>query len=126
MLGWQYIFVAWQLLCGGFAAFLAAGKRRSPVLWFAIGALLPVVGVALAWFVSPGGRRRAATLESGSSKKHLPKRCVGYYVPDCAGCPYFIKPLFDPTYSADKKGYCTRFERPLMEKEEDAAGEVSR
>ena len=112
---WEYV-VAFQLLCGGFAAFLAAGKRRSWPLWFALGLLIPILGVALAWWIpEKRGERRSSAREGLRPKKCPPTRCVGHYIADCAGCPYFLKPLFDPSYSGPRKGYCTLFARDLLE-----------
>jgi len=111
--------VAFQFLCGGFAAFVAGRKRRSPVAWFAVGTLVPAVGVALALRVSPRPARRAGT--SSDTRREVrswrrpPRRCRGYYIPDCRGCPYFSTPLFDPSYGETRKGHCGLFNRELVE-----------
>ena len=106
----EYV-VVFQVFCGFFAAFVAARKERSVLAWFAIGTLLPVVGVALALRVkrtpARGGKERTV--------RQAPRRCRGSFIPDCRGCPFFSRPLFDPSQDSSKKGYCQRFERVLVQ-----------
>jgi hypothetical protein len=113
----EYI-LAIQLLCGCFAAFAARRKGRSAVAWFAIGALLPVLGIVLALRAGrPRAPRRAAPNGSREADAALrpPRRCEGTYIADCLGCPFFSRPLFDETYEGPNKGYCRRFRRVLSD-----------
>ena len=43
-----------------------------------------------------------------------PKRCCGSYIPDCEGCPYFKKALFESSPNSVKKGECRFFNRDLV------------
>ena len=106
--------LAFQFLCGGFAAWGAARKRRSPLGWFAVGFLLPVLGVVLCLLV--GTRVRAEGSGRGRTRtRRRPKRCNGSYIPDCQGCPYFTKPLFDSSYDGKRRGRCAFFDCDLEE-----------
>ena len=107
--------VVFQLLCGCFAGFVAARKGRNWLLWFAVGALVPVVGVALAWGAAARPARAADAAAGRQRRRRAPKRCTGLYIADCQGCPYFRRPLFDASYSESKKGYCERFGRTLFD-----------
>ena len=122
--------LAFQLLCGCFAAFLAGKKGRSRLAWFAVGLLIPIVGVGLAWSVSPRaaipgatGRERAA---DARTPRRRPKRCNGSYIPDCLGCPYFVKPLFDSSYSGSRKGRCKLLGRDLVDEAVEEGHTVSK
>jgi hypothetical protein len=111
-------FLAFQLLCGLFAAFVAARKGRSALVWFALGLLLPIVGVVLALRARPPRVRTEgprASVDEAASQRQPPRRCCGSYIPDCLGCPFFTRPLFDPSYEGPKKGYCQHFENVLVE-----------
>jgi len=111
-------FLAIQLLSGLFAAFVAARKGRGALAWFALGLLLPVVGVVLALRVGPLRARAEHTgpgLQEAAAQRQAPRRCCGSYIPDCQGCPFFTRPLFDPSYEGPKKGYCQHFEKVLVE-----------
>ena len=114
--------VAFQVLCAGFAAFVAARKGRSAILWFAVG-LLPVVGVVLALTVERPSARREG--RGKGAEPRPPRRCRGSYIPDCEGCPFFTRPLFDASYQGPKKGYCKRFERTLSEEAGSKGGRVT-
>jgi len=105
--------LAFQFLCGGFAAYVAARKRRSLLGWFAIGFLLPVLGAVLCLVV--GARVRAGGPGPEPRKRRRPKRCNGSYIPDCQGCPHFTKPLFDSSYNEKRRGRCEFFDRELQQ-----------
>ncbi|MEF8788161.1 MAG: hypothetical protein V5A84_03745 [Planctomycetota bacterium] len=121
--------VAFQLLCGCFAGYVAAQKRRNWFWWFLVGTLVPVAGVLIALMVDSaragrGGRSRGRSRDRGGEKLKRPKRCCGEYIPDCKGCPYFSRPLFDGSYRDEKKGYCKFFKKELIEKKEEDRGRV--
>jgi hypothetical protein len=103
--------IAFQLLCGCFAAFVAGRRSRSRAAWWFVGALLPVAGVVLALTAShPGAAGSSGPAHSASEPRKpagRPRRCCGSYIPDCLGCPYFRRPLFDGEGSSQKKGTCT-------------------
>lgn len=114
--------VAFQLLCGSFAAFLAGRKGRSRIAWFAVGLLVPIIGVALAWSAAPraaGPKAKRRDRAPGAQRqRRRPRRCTGSYIPDCLGCRYFIRPLFDPSYSGFRKGRCELLGRDLVDEAE--------
>lgn len=123
--------VAFQLLCGCFAGYVAAQKNRNWFWWFLIGTLVPVAGVIIALAVDEnrpgagesrlsGGRHRSRENE----KPKRPKRCCGRYIPDCKGCPYFSRPLFDGSYRGRKKGFCNFFKKDLVEEKNEEKGGV--
>ncbi|MFP4027987.1 MAG: hypothetical protein ACLFWL_09365 [Candidatus Brocadiia bacterium] len=117
----EYI-LAFQLLCGFFSAFLAVRKHRSLTGWFAIGLLVPVAGVIFAWVIGPYSLKDSQKQSDMPTEKPAgkrPKRCCGYYVPDCQGCPYFEKPLFDKSFEGDRKGRCRFYGRVLEQNEEE-------
>lgn len=107
--------LALQIACGAFAAFVAARNGRNRAVWFAIGMLLPVLGVVLALSAkkpyAPGEYTGGAT----RSLPRRPKRCIGAYTADCLGCRHFSRPLFDDSYKNGKKGRCGLFRRELIE-----------
>jgi len=111
--------VAIQLLCGSFAAYVASRKNRNRFLWFLLGLAVPVGGVLMALIVGKGQRTPGKGVESPdvaeAEPRRPPKRCCGSYIPDCRGCPYFTRPLFDPSYGGRRKGYCELFEKELIE-----------
>ncbi len=110
--------VAFQLLCGAFGAFLASRKRRSPAAWFAIAFAVPVVGVILAFTVREYRRAKPGVSKCRQEQRRTlqpPKRCCRSYIPDCLGCPYFNRPLFDDSYTGERKGYCRLFGKELLE-----------
>ena len=115
----EYV-VAFQLLCGCFAGFVAARKRRNWAAWFAAGTLLPVAGVVLSCRLRARPPAGEGTPRRRRRREPL-RRCTGQYAPDCQGCSWFRRPLFDSSYADSKKGYCERFTRPLYE--QDRCGE---
>ncbi len=120
--------LAFQLLCGSFACFLAARRRRSRLAWFAVGTLVPVLGVLLALRVKQSTGRRSAPGPGRKAKspsgRSRPRRCSGSYIPECHGCPHFARPLFDATYGGSKKGHCGLFGRDLYVETEKAKSRV--
>jgi hypothetical protein len=119
----EYV-IAFQLLCGCFAGYVASQKHRNWFWWFLVGTLVPVAGVLIALTVEDartaerGRGPRRASEETQQPKR--PKRCCGRYIPDCQGCPYFSRPLFDPSFDkeTEKKGYCRFFKKDLVQREE--------
>jgi hypothetical protein len=117
-------------LCGFFSAYVAARKGRSPVAWWLVGALLPVIGVVLCLAVPP---KAAADPQEewapGAPAPHhalrRPRRCCGYYIPDCCGCPYFRRHLFDSVRAERSKGRCEFFGKDLEEAPEGADSQVA-
>lgn len=109
--------IAFQLLCGCFAGFAASRKKRNGILWFFIGTALPVIGVVLALTVGvPRKRAERAPHANDSGYGHRrPSRCCGSYIPDCQGCPHFVRPLFDRSYTGHRKGFCKFFNKVLSE-----------
>jgi len=113
--------VAFQLLCGCFAGYVAAQKHRNWFWWFLVGTLVPVAGVLIALAVdrpdaNRGHGNRGGTRNKEGQKLQRPKRCCGDYIPDCHGCPYFSRPLFSGSDEGEKKGYCKFFKKELIEK----------
>jgi len=117
----MYYLIVIMVLCGFFSAFVAARKSRNRIVWWFVG--LTILGVALTLAVpekqvtvrATGGRRARGGARQGRKK---PKRCCGSYIPDCFGCPYFRRPLFDPSRAEDKKGHCEFFGRDLIAAQE--------
>lgn len=127
----MHYLIVFQVLCGFFCAFLAGRKGRSRTTWWFVGALLPVFGVVLSLAVpqSPAsalaaprkpGRKRAAR-----RPRKKPKRCCGSYIPDCFGCPYFRRQLFDPARLEGKKGYCEFFGKDLIAASKEKGSKVT-
>jgi hypothetical protein len=118
-------FFAFQVLSGFFAAFLASRKSRSTLGWFAIGMLVPLAGVIVAWKISPS--RPLSPSKPSHRKKTLrpPKRCCGHYIPGCQGCPFFEKPLFDRTYQGERKGYCKFYNKDLLDQRDKKSASAS-
>lgn len=126
--------LAFQVLCGCFAAYVTARQGRNWLAWFAVGMLLPVVGVVLALSAAKEHLGRKATarrilwgktdkLAEGAPRR--PRRCRGSYIPDCQGCPYFRRnPLFEPGDDGPRKGYCRYYRQALVENDGSAAGDV--
>jgi hypothetical protein len=115
----MYYLIICAVLCGFFSAFVAGRKGRNRIAWWFVGTLLPILGVVLSLAVP---QRRVALsavrvrrAQGGARQgRKKPKRCCGSYIPDCFGCPYFRRPLFDPGRGEDKKGYCEFFGRDLI------------
>jgi hypothetical protein len=110
--------IAFQVLCGFFAAHVASRKGRSGLRWWFLGALIPVFGVVLSLALPerPGPVRLSEGGMGGSSvrsHRHRPKRCCGSYIPDCHGCPYFRRQLFDSARSEGRKGHCEFYHKDL-------------
>jgi len=120
----EYLIAA-QLFCGVFAAYVAAGKCRSKLAWFFIG-LIPIVGVVaavLAPHAAPCGHFGARSTGRTSAPERA-KRCSGTFIPDCRGCAYFRKPLFDPSYAETREGYCEFFHKELRKEQQDPVTDV--
>jgi hypothetical protein len=121
----MYFFICVQLLCGLFACFVAKAKNRSATLWLLLGAILPILGVVIILILSPKDAPLSEEKDSSEQKpKRRPKRCCGSYLPDCHGCPYFSRPLFDNSYNENKKGRCEFFGRDLYEEPEERKSSV--
>ncbi len=116
----MYYLVIIQVLCGSFSAFVAGRKGRDRVRWWFIGALLPVVGVALSLLAREVRDDVPATLGAPAGgrqlePRHRPSRCCGSYIPDCLGCTYFRRQLFSAEHREGLKGRCDYFDRQLVE-----------
>ena len=117
----MYYLAAFQVLCGGFCAFVAVRKGRSPVFWWLVGTVLPVVGVVLSLTVAPAERTRVAargrrgSREPAGKERRIPRRCCGSYIPDCLGCPFFRRRLFpaSPREDSNTKGFCEHLHKEL-------------
>ncbi|MHC4479351.1 MAG: hypothetical protein ACYS8K_08085 [Planctomycetota bacterium] len=126
----MHYFVVFQVLCGCFAAFTAGRKGRRPAVWWFVGALVPVFGVVLSLAVPPLSAGPASSPLAAEKTplarrpRAKPKRCCGSYIPDCFGCSYFRRPLFDPGRSEGKKGHCEFFDKDLITKSEDEGSKV--
>ena len=116
--------VALQLFCGCFSAFVAGQKDRNRIAWWFIGALLPVLGVALSLSVRPAPAESAGPASRAAQKRQRPKRCCGTYIPDCFACPHFRKALFRTDEDESQKGYCEYFEKPLADESRLGNAEV--
>jgi len=112
--------VVFQILCGFFGAFVAGRKGRSRLGWWFIGAFLPVFGAILC-LMAPDAAAKVGATEQGDGadgirkQRPRPRRCCGSYIPDCQGCPYFRRPLFEAHREADGKGTCTFYGKQLRE-----------
>ncbi len=117
----MHYFIAFQILCGCFSAFVAGRKGRSRLAWWFVGAMLPLLGVVLSLIVleaptAPSSSRGVGGAVSAQSRaRRRPKRCSKSYTPDCSGCPFFRRRLFDADRSEDKKGYCEFFNKELRD-----------
>jgi len=121
----MHYFVAFQILCGFFAAYVAVRKGRSGLRWWCAGAFLPVVGVALALTVD---RRRGSdtgeeTSEDPQEPLRRPRRCSGQFIPDCLGCAHFRRRLFGSEAGETVRGYCEFYARELCDEERPAASD---
>jgi hypothetical protein len=120
----DYVIIA-LALCGFFSAYVAVRKGRNPVAWWLVGAFLPVVGPVLSLTVPP---KLPADEEEewapGAPVPHRPvrrpKRCCGFYIPDCCGCPHFRRQLFDSTRTEHAKGRCDFYGKDLETSPENA------
>lgn len=125
----DYIVVT-LVLCGTFSAYVAARKGRSPLAWWFVGALLPIVGPVLSLAV-PAKAARSSQESSAreapvpTSPPRRPKRCCGCYIPDCCGCPYFRRQLFDMARTGRSKGRCEFFGKDLEETTENAGSQAA-
>jgi len=120
----NYLIVLFAL-CGFFSAYVAGRKGRNPLAWWFVGALLPVIGPILSLAVPPKSLadRESARGPGGPARRRpppRPKRCCGEYMPDCRGCPYFRRQLFDPSRAERTKGRCEFFGKDLEEAPEGA------
>jgi hypothetical protein len=119
--------IAIQLFIAVFCAFLAARKRRRPLVWGLVG-MVPVLGVVAALLVPRAAPARHAG--KGSPRQRSmpprPKRCCGHYIPDCRGCPYFRRALFqsDRQKEDGRVGHCEFFDRDLYEQDADTGVEI--
>jgi hypothetical protein len=116
----MYYLVIIQVLCGCFSAFVAGRKGRDRVRWWFIGALVPVVGVALSLLARDAAQGEPAALGAPAGgrkveKNHRPSRCCGSYIPDCLGCSYFRRQLFSAEHREGLKGRCDYFDRQLVD-----------
>jgi hypothetical protein len=112
----MYYVVAFQVLCGFFSAFVAGRKGRSRIVWWLIGALLPVLGVVLSLTAADRGASSAGGPGAGGRRKgRKPKRCCGAYIADCLGCPNFRRQLFEDSPPAARKGYCDFLQKDLFD-----------
>jgi len=118
----MHYLIVFQILCGCLSAFAAGRKGRNRTLWWAIGAFVPLFGVLIALMVPEAGaglraprNRRGRIEEVQADRRSRPRRCRGSYIPDCQGCPYFRRPLFDADPQPHKKGTCTFLGKELWE-----------
>lgn len=103
------------MLCAGFGAYVARRRGRSPVLWGLAAGLVPVAGVVICWRLKPPSPKHSTDDEKAilAFPRQRPKRCCGSYIPDCHGCSYFRRSLFDTAHDDAFKGYCSFFEKEL-------------
>ena len=125
----NYLIVTFAL-CGFFSAYVAGRKGRSPVAWWFVGALLPVVGLLLSLTLpprSPAGEQEGWGPGAPAPRPPLrrPKRCCGFYIPDCCGCPHFRRHLFGPSRSERMKGRCEFFGKDLEEAPQEADSHIA-
>ncbi len=127
----MYYLIAFQMLCGCFSTFVAARKGRNPILWWLVGALLPIFGVVLSLAltaadrtrVSAGGREGAP--EQARQGQRIPRRCCGSYIPDCLGCPFFRRQLFPAGRGEGTRGYCDHLHKELRSTPERRGSKVT-
>jgi hypothetical protein len=121
----MYYLLIVQVLCGFFSAFVAGRKGRNRLLWWFIGALLPLLGVVLCLKVGEaadkgepvplGAPASADAAAKAADRRRRPSRCCGSYIPDCLGCSYFRRQLFSGEQKDGLKGRCEHFDRELLE-----------
>ena len=121
----MYYLLIIQVLCGCFSAFVASRKGRNRILWWFIGALLPVLGVVLSLKVREpadegapvplGAPASADAAAEAADRRHRPSRCCGSYIPDCLGCSYFRRQLFAGEHRDGLKGRCGHFDKELRD-----------
>ncbi|MFO8006485.1 MAG: hypothetical protein R6V05_01985 [Candidatus Brocadiia bacterium] len=121
----MHYLVAFQILCGFFAAYVAVRKERSGLRWWCVGALLPAVGVALALMVDSASGSGPGDDTSGGPQEPLrrPRRCSGQFIPDCLGCAHFRRRLFGSEADEMVRGYCEFYARELCDEEHSAASD---
>ncbi len=111
--------IVFQVLCGCLSAHVAGRKGRSRPAWWLMGALLPAFGLVLSFAVPPleGAAPAAerAPARRASRPRKRPRRCCGSYIPDCLGCSYYRRLLFDPARAEGLKGHCEYFDRDLVD-----------
>ena len=94
------------------------------LLWFAIAGGVPVIGIALVVLIGRSESSHPKTDVREKRSQRPPKRCIGSFIPDCRGCPFFSSPLFDPSEDDTCVGRCRyygkelRAERPLQGRHE--------
>ncbi|MFW6188876.1 MAG: hypothetical protein ACOC7T_00450 [Planctomycetota bacterium] len=119
-----------QILCGFFAAYVAARKGRNRYAWWLAGAFLPVVGVVLALLAdqassgSPALSDRLQGAPGRPLRRERPKRCCGSYIPDCLGCPYFRRHLFEQEHRERVRGSCEYYGEDLIDERSKAGSGV--
>jgi hypothetical protein len=115
--------LVFQAFVGFFCSHIARTKRRNPVLWWTVGAFVPVVGLLVCLGVRPASRRptRQATPQRRRRNAQRPAACTGSYIPECWGCPHFRRPLFDGDHAEGKVGHCAFYDRDLLRKERPRA-----
>lgn len=127
----MHYFIVFQLLCGFFSASVAGRKGRNPTTWWFVGLLLPVFGVVLSLVVpksptaSAPAARKTRRREAARRPRKRPRRCCASYIPDCFGCPYFRRQLFDPAGTEGKKGYCEYYGKDLVDASKQKGSKVT-
>ncbi len=118
------------MIVGAFvSSHIAARKGRSAVHWWFIG-LVPVFGIMLALLMDTGApagvtrKERGGRRRKGAPPRKRPKRCCGSYIPECWGCPFFRRNLFDPDPHEGKRGYCEHFRHELTEPPDEDGGTI--
>ena len=115
-----YVVMMLMIVCAFASSHIAARKGRNTVHWWFIG-LVPIFGIMLALLMdtgAPGGvtrKKKGARKRKDALPRKRPKRCCGSYIPECWGCPFFRRNLFDPDPHEGKRGYCEHFRRELTE-----------
>jgi len=117
--------IAFQALCGCFSAYVAGRRGRSRLVWWFIGALLPVAGVLLSLTIRAARGAGAQQRPTGGERRKRPRRCTGSFSPDCFGCAYFRRALFEADRPENKRGYCELFKRDLKAVSEGGAARLT-